>query len=195
MKFKTLAAAAFALALAASPSHAAGSTSFGINVGVNLPTGDFGDIASLGYFGGVTGTMMINDQFGIGGDINFHSFGVNNDYEEALAVLAGESVDVSWSAIQVTPHAKFLFSKGGDFIPYARVGLGIYNTKFKIETATSGDSEESSSDFGYNLGIGGMKKLGDKMAMGVELLYHSISSEGESANLFTVGGVLNFGGN
>lgn len=195
MKLKHLFAAAFAVVIAVAPAHAARKHTFGFTAGPNLPTGDFGDIASLGYFGGVTGTLMINDQFGVGGDVSYHSFGVNNDYEEALAVAAGESVDVSWSSIQITPHAKFFFSSSGDLRPYARLGLGIYSTKLKIEAASLGTEEDSSSDFGFDLGIGALKQAGEHMAYGAELLYHSISSDGESANFFTIGGVLQFGGN
>ena len=192
MKFKTLTAAVFALTVAASPSFA-GASWLGVNAGLNVPTGVFGDIASLGYFGGVTGSMMINDNFGVGADINFHSFGVNNDYEEALAVDVGESVDVSLSSIQMTPHIIYMFPTSGDFKPYAKLGLGFYNSKVKVEAATLGSQEDSQSDFGFNLGVGGLKQASEKMAYGVELLYHSIQSDGESIALFTVGGVLKFG--
>jgi len=192
MKSKVLTAAVFALAVAASPSFAGGPTWIGANLGLNMATGDFGDVASTGYFAGATGTMMLNEQFGVGGDLNFHSFGVNDDFEEDLAAGLGESVDVSLSAIQFTPHGKFFFSTSGDFMPYAKLGVGFYNTKAKIEAA-SGESDDSNTDLGFNLGVGGMFKASDKMAYGVELLYHSIMTEDESSNLFTIGGVLTFG--
>lgn len=192
MKSRILAAAVCSLALAASPSFASGPTWIGANLGLNMATGDFGDVASTGFFGGATGTMMVNEQFGIGGDINFHSFGVADEFEEDLAAGLGTSVDVSLSAIQITPHGKFFFSTSGDFKPYGKLGIGFYNTKAKIESSL-GSSDDSETNLGFNLGVGGLFKASDKMAYGVELLYHSIMTEDESSNLFTIGGVLQFG--
>lgn len=193
MKSKMLAAAVLALSFAAAPSHAAG-TWIGVKAGLNLPTGDFGDVASLGYFAGATGTVMMSEQFGLGGDLVFHSFGVDNDYEEAEAVRVGSTVDISLSALQITPHAMYVIPTNGDFKPFVRLGLGLYRAAKKLEASGGGDSNDSSTDFGFNVGVGGMKKASDKMAYGVELLYHSISTEGDSSNLFTVGGKLVFGG-
>lgn len=193
MKRNLLAAAVLALTVSATPSFASGPTWLGVNAGVNVPTGDFGDFASLGFFGGATGTMMINEQFGVGGDINFHSFGVSDDYEELLAALAGEPVDVSLSAVQITPHAKYFFGSGSDFTPYAKFGVGIYNLRAKVESASVGSSDDSESKLGFNLGVGGMIKASETMAYGVELLYHTIMTDDESSSLFTIGGVLNFG--
>jgi opacity protein-like surface antigen len=192
VKSKALLAAVFALALAAPPSHAAGMTWIGAGGGLNMPMGDFGDVASLGFFGGVSGTHMLNDQFGVGGDIHFHSFGVDDEFEEGLAVLAGESVDVSLSALQFTAHGTWMFPMEGDFKPYARLGLGFYNVGSKVEGGTF-DSDDSETNFGFNLGLGGMFKTSDTMAIGGEVLYHSIMTEDEASNLITIGAKIAFG--
>jgi opacity protein-like surface antigen len=191
MKLRTGLLMLLALLVLAPAARAAGSTTLGLQGGLGFPIGDFTDVATLGFHVGGTGTFMVNQSFGVGGDVLWHSHGVNDDYEEALAVAAGTNVDVSLSTAQVTAHGVLLLPAGPVVRPYLKVGLGIYSSSAKIESQ-SGTTDESDTDVGFNIG-GGVHYKGPGIGYGGELAYHYIATEGDASSMITIGALLTFG--
>ncbi len=192
MKIRSLVLALSVLALVASPCLAGAPVWLGAQLGFTVPTGDYKDEASLGFLAGLTGTYMLTDIFGVGGDIALHTPGVSDDFEEAQAALAGSTVDVSFRAIQITPHAKLVIPVEGAMKPYAKVGLGLYNLGSKVEGGSL-DVDQSRTKFGFNLGIGMQSLLTSVVAWSGELAYHSVNTDGGSTNLFTLAAGIHFG--
>jgi opacity protein-like surface antigen len=121
---------------------------------------------------------MLTPVFGLGADLGYHWWGGNED------VFAG--ADATFSGIQATAQGTFMIPMQGKARPYLAGGLGLYNMKFELESSL-GDQEDSSSEFGYNLG-GGLNWLVSPMYMiGIGAGYHSVQTEGEATNFYTVG--------
>ena len=172
--------------LAATPALA-GEKWFGFNGGVSGPSGDFGDAANMGYHGTLTGTYMLTPAFGVGADLGYHWWGGSDDY-------FGSGADASFSGIQATAQGTYMIPLQGKARPYIGAGLGLYNFGVEVESPL-GDSDDSSSDFGYNIG-GGLNWLVSPMyMMGIGAGYHSIQTEGDATNFYTVGVNLLWGKN
>ena len=191
MRIPVLAVALLASLLCAPPSAAAPAVWLGAELGLSLPTGDYKDEASLGLLVGLTGTYMLGDLFGIGGDLAIHSPGVADDFEEAMAAAAGATVDVGLRAIQATAHARLTLPTRGTVKPYLRGGFGLYNLGSRVEGGTL-DVDDSETDLGFNLGIGALAAA-EAVALTGELAYHSIGTEGSSTIMFTLAVGLHFG--
>jgi opacity protein-like surface antigen len=160
---------------------------FGLNAGVSGPTGDFSDFADMGWQGTATGTYMLTPALGLGADLGYHSWGGSDDYDAFLQFISGDpAAEGSFTAIQGTGHLTFMIPMEGKARPYLQGGLGVYNVKAKVETSTD-DVDDSSSDFGFNLG-GGVNFLVSPMYMvGLGAAYHSIQTEDTSTDFYTVG--------
>jgi len=175
-------------ALAATPVFAdKGDFWFGLDAGISGPTGDFSDFADMGYHGTATGTFMVSPVLGIGADVGYHTWGGTDDYDALLQFLSGDpGAEGSFSAIQATAHAMFMIPMEGKARPYLKGGLGMYNLKAKVESSF-GDADESESNFGFNIG-GGVNFLASPMFMvGLGAAYHSVQTEDQSTDFYTVG--------
>lgn len=192
MRIRALALALAGLAFVAMPCAASHPFWLGADLGLSSPTGDYKDEASLGILLGLTGTYMFNDLFGVGGDLALHSPGVADDFEEAMAVSAGAPVDVSFHAIQVTPHAKFLIPASGKVRPYVKGGLGLYDLGSKVEGGLL-DVDQSDMKFGFNLGVGAQYLATSVFAVSGELAYHSISGDDATTSMLTLAAGVRFG--
>ena len=71
------------LAMVAGTANAATNT-VGLTGGLGIPTGNYGDAASKGWQLGATGTHMVNQQWGFGGDVVYHAWG-GSDQANAAA--------------------------------------------------------------------------------------------------------------
>lgn len=191
MKLRVSIIAMLAL-LALAPAARAGTTQLGLVGGLGFPIGDFGDAASLGFHLGGTGTYMVSDRFGFGGDIVWHSHGVDDEFEEALAAASGVSVDVTLSTLQFGAHGVYVLPSGPVVQPFLKYGVGIYNGTAKVEAGAQ-SSDESEADVGFNLGGGVHYRGSGAIGYGGEVLYHYIASDGDATTLITVSGKLTFG--
>jgi opacity protein-like surface antigen len=128
---------------------------------------------------------MLNEQFGIGGDLGYHAWGASEDVEAALA----PDEEISWSAIQATAHGTMMFPTQSNVKPYAQLGFGLYNLAFKFESP-SGDFDDSESKFGFNIG-GGMNFLtSGNSRWGMGAAVHFVPAEddlGSDVNFYTLG--------
>ncbi len=192
MKLK---AAVLGLALMAMSTGVASAAGYwvGVTGGGAFPTGDFSDEASTGFNFGGTGTYMVNEMFGVGGDVVYHMWSGSDDLNAELEMLFGPGSEVKFSAIQATAHGVWMPAMTGAVKPHVKVGAGIYNVKAKFESP-SGDADDSESKLGFNAGGGLGWAAGGNMMVGVNAAYHIVPAEESNADFFTVGLNLLWGG-
>ena len=173
----------------------AGTNWIGFSGGAGIPTGDYGDAATTGWHIGATGTHMVNDQWGLGGDIGYHAWAGSSSANAAAELLFGAGSEFSWSAFQASGHAVMMFPTQSNVKPYANVGLGIYDIALKLTTPT-GDDNTSKTKLGFNFG-GGMNFVGSgNQRWGMDAAYHIVPAQddlGTDINFFTLGVNLMWG--
>jgi CheY-like chemotaxis protein len=88
----------------------------------------------------------------------------------------------SGKVFRVSPELRMNFGSmvGPNF--FAQGGVGLYNVSFNMEDSIVGDLDDSSSEFGFNVGAGVGFPVGPKTRMNVQGQYHSVATEGESTN-------------
>jgi Outer membrane protein beta-barrel domain len=171
------------LSLVAVPmAHAEGTMSFGLNGGVAMPMGDFGDAFKLGFAGGVYGDYWMNSKVAIGADVMYNRFTGDED-------VFGSGSDITFSDIQFGGHLKYKFPmEGSSMAPWLQGGVAAYNGK----ADGSGVDGDSSTDFGFNVGAGLGFWSNPSMGLGVVGLFHDVMTEGESTQYINVGLNLTF---
>lgn len=189
MKSKMAILAVGLLVLGASSAGATGTMCFGVGAGASLPSGNYSDAAKTGWHAGGTGTYMLNTQWGIGGDVNYHRWGASDDMNAAAEAGFGTGSKFSWTAIQATPHVQFRIPTQTSMKPYAQVGVGLYSLSLKL-SSPSGNDTESKSKMGFNFGGGMDMVTSNSMSWGIDTAYHIISAQddlGTDINNFTFG--------
>jgi len=176
------------LAMVAGTANAATNT-VGLTGGLGIPTGNYGDAASKGWQLGATGTHMVNQQWGFGGDVVYHAWGGSDQANAAAEQTFGTGSEFKWSAIQATAHAIMAFPTTSNAKPFAKVGAGLYNVDLKLDTPT-GNTSQSKSEFGFNVGGGVNFLTKSNMTWGLSGAYHIVSAKndlGSDVNFFQVG--------
>ena len=153
--------AVLALTASAQVVHAQTSMSFGIAAGATIPTGDFGDFFDTGFHGmatlGFTPAML---PFGVRIDGMYNSLDASEGVDATAKVLG-------FSANGVLAMGGMVAS------PYLIGGVGFYNTDLGI------GGDDSSSDFGINIGLGARFNLSG-FGTFAEIRFHNIFTEDES---------------
>jgi len=100
---------------------------------------------------------------------------------------------ISASAIRINPALRVNFGSmvGPNF--FAQGGAGLYSVSGKVEDSVLGDADDSSTEFGFNLGAGVGFPVGPKTRMNVMGQYHSVATEGESTNYLAFRAGVGFG--
>ena len=127
------------LAVLAGTANAATNT-VGLTGGMGIPTGNYSDAAANGWNLGVTGTHMVNSQWGFGGDVAYHAWGGSKNANAAAELVYGPGSDFKWSAVQATAHAVMAFPTQSSMKPYAKVGAGLYDVDLKLESPSGNGS-------------------------------------------------------
>lgn len=183
---------------------AAGAMTFGVDGGVALPTGDFGDYFKMGYQGGVFGEYGFDKQFAVGIGADYDKVSVKDEYKtdlEAIAILEGApadvTVDVKESVIPITLYVKWMPPMKDDKVaPYITVGGGYYMMKTDV-TASVSDLAVSASTTtnkpGFFGGVGVDFKASPQIKVGVFGKAHDILTEGKSSMYINAGVSVGFG--
>jgi opacity protein-like surface antigen len=95
--------------------------------------------------------------------------------------------EVNAKALRITPAVRMNFGSmvGPNF--FAQGGAGFYNVSSEWNYSDSSDpslsltADDSSTEFGFNLGAGVGFPVGPKTRMNVQGQYHSVATEGESS--------------
>ena len=157
--------------------HAQGKMALGINGGVALPLGDFGDGFDMGFGGNA---------------IFIYHTSPNSDVTVTVGYLTWsgkDSSDLTFSSIPVMVGGKYLFGKG-KFNPYINGELGVHfataeTPEYVINGQTYGGSV-SDTYFGWGAGGGFLYKLGQNMNLDFNVRYNGIASEGNSSNYVSI---------
>lgn len=157
----------------------------GLNGGVAVPMGDFGDVADRGFNVGASGTWMLAPAWGVGVDVGYYMWGGKD-------VPAG--LDLNFNAVQATGHFLFMAPSESTVKPWLKAGIGMYNFSGKLEGGGPGiDFDASESNMGFNVGGGINLKSSPTMSYGLGAGYHMIQTEGETTDMVTVNLNLMFG--
>ena len=167
----------------------------GVNGGLQLPMGDFGEGLNLGFGGGISGEYLVNENIGIGLNAGYYIFGV-------------DGADINLGYIPVALNGRYYFTTEG-FKPYGGIDLGLYTISTPAQTFTETMDmgplgtqtiemeipSVSASNFGIAPVLGFQYDFSDALALDVNAKYNLIFSEGASTSIlgFGVGIVYTFG--
>ena len=181
---KLSALALVATLLFAGQASAEKNMSWSLYGGMSNPTGEGSPDGS--FAGRVNLLYQATPVIGVGMEVGYHKFGsMDSD------MGGGVTLETSSNTWQFTPTVKAQ-SVQGSIRPYGIGGLGFYNSSFSMEASDgSVDASDSSTDFGFNLGAGAEFGTGPT-TFGVETRWHSISTEGESTDMISFMGGINF---
>ena len=191
MKLKSAILAMTLLAMGAGAANA-GQWYIGGTGGAGIPTGDYSNAAATGWNAAATVTNVLNDQWGIGADLGYHSWNASKDAQDALELALGAGTKAKTSAVQATAHAMYRFPTTSNAKPYAQVGAGLYNLAAEISDSptASANTSNSWSKLGFNVGAGMNFATSSNMMWGMNGTYHIIPAKndfGSDVNMFTVG--------
>jgi len=172
MKLRSTFLALLLAAVVAAPAAAAELWA-GAQAGIGIPIGNLSDVASTGFNLGVHGLYRLTDQFGVGGELGWQSYGGNDDFEKNLSALNGQTVDATLRIIPVLAYAEYRLPGQTSMVPFLRGGLGFYNlaSKFEGQTFTDKDNE---TKFGLHVGGGLNGEFSDTVGWSADGLYHYV---------------------
>ena len=174
---RSLIVAAVALACICTASSASAQSvnplRFGVAGGLTLPQGDDADFVSTGYH--ILGTLGFQAPMvpvGLRLDVGYNGFGEKDDNGVTANILSA------------TVNGIFNMSMAPAVSPYLIGGLGMYRSKVEIDGL--GDAgEASSTDFGFNGGIGLRFGLSGFSTF-AEARYNHIMTDGESTSYIPI---------
>lgn len=178
-----LATLACALALGA-PGLQAQGVEFSLGGGLSIPTGDFDDVAKLGWQGTAAVSFVPrNGAVGFQFDGTYSRFGVDGGF------------DVNQQFIYATGNGVYKFlsaEENGSFRPYLIGGLGLYNLKLTGDDAPA-FGEDSQTKFGINAGAGFDVKMGGA-SLFIEGRFHNVFADPSSRQFIPLTLGIRFGG-
>lgn len=158
-----LAAFAFLAAVSATTAQAQRPVSVGVSAGASMPSGDFGEVSSLGYnVTGSVGLSLPTLPVAFRADVMLNQFSLK-DFEDFGTRVIGANANVMYALPGVAVR------------PYVIGGAGMYNIKGTGE----GVSSESQTELGLNGGIGAQFSLAGFKTF-AEARYHHVMSKDDA---------------
>jgi hypothetical protein len=155
---------------------------FGVGGGVSIPTGDFDDVAKMGWHGtGLVSITPANLPIGFQIDGTFSRFSDDTplDIKEQLFYGTGNIV------------YNFQTAEDSRFHPYLIGGGGVYNLDAKGDDVPS--TVESTTKFGINAGAGFNFTAGSA-GLFLEGRFHDVFTEGSNTQFIPITLGVRFGG-
>ena len=147
---------------------------FGVQGGISMPTGDFGDAANMGFLvGGLLDFMPAGMPIGVRVNVDYNRWGAKDEVSDFLEID-------NFSVLSATVNALLAIQTGGGIAPYAIGGVGMYRSSCSPDC-------EASNDFGFNIGGGLNFGLG-AMDTGVEVRYHKV----DDSSFITIPFIIRF---
>jgi opacity protein-like surface antigen len=162
--------------------NAQGKMGVGVQAGIALPMGDFGDGYDMGFGGNATFAYHLNPMVDITGSIGYLTW-------------SGKDGDYTFSSIPVLVGIRYYFGQG-KFHPYVTGELGMHFTTVDVPSVviygiTVGGGSASDSFFGFGAGAGFLYQLSPTLDLDVNAKFSNISSSGGSSSYITIlAGVL-----
>lgn len=161
-----------------------GELGLGIQAGIALPMGTFGDAFDMGFGGMATFHYALDKNIILTGTTGYLTFSMKN----STSTTSG-----TFSAIPILPGIRYLLSDGS-FAPYIGTDLGLFMGSTKVTVEIFGqkqEASESSSDFGVAPMVGFFMPLGD-MQLDVNAKYNIIFTEDESTSFLGINAGIKF---
>ena len=179
---KSVAAVALGMLVSTSALHAQGAE-FSLGGGVDLPLGDFDDVAKMGFHG-LAGVSVVpaNSPVGIQVDGNYSQFKDDTPLDIKFQLIYGTANIVY----------KFKTSEESRFRPYLIGGGGVYNFKAKGDDVLAG-VDDSQTKFGINAGAGFDIKAGSAGVF-IEGRFHDVFTTGSNTTFIPLTIGVRFGG-
>lgn len=133
-------------------STAVQAVTFGANLELAMPMGDFADWANMGFGGTVQAEYEVNEMIIATGSVGYLMWSGKDAWED---------MDYKWSCIPIKAGGKYLI---GDSGLYGIFELGMYMFTIKADYDSPWGSfkiDESESEFGFAPGIGYQMPLGN----------------------------------
>ncbi len=155
----------------AAEAQASSAQRFGINAGVALPMGDFGDGAGLGIHAGAHLEMPLGTTLKLRFNLDYGRYGGEDGTIVDNVTLLGGVANI---IVPITTSSALK--------PYILGGIGYYNGKVEFNDGTpSGDS----SELAFNFGAGYDFKMGNSNLF-TEIRFLSIQTEGSATNTLPI---------
>jgi hypothetical protein len=141
---------------------------FGLEGGMSIPTGDYGDAFGPGPMFGVFGDLGVNPNLSLGADIigNFH--GMSDSFNDNFSV---SGFDVDFTVVQFGAHARFRPTLSGLWL---QGGLGAYNGHTKV-TFPGFEGDDSATKLGFSVGAGMDFPFNPAMNFGLMATFHNVT--------------------
>jgi opacity protein-like surface antigen len=164
--------------LAAGFINAQSKMALGINAGIALPMGDFGDNYDMGFGGNALFVYHASPN----ADVTFTA--------GYLTWSGKDSNDVTFSSIPVMVGGKYLFGKD-KLHGYVNGELGAHFVtvdlpEYEILGETYGGGSESDTYFGWGAGAGVLYQIGHNMDLDFNVKYNMIMSENTSTDYVSI---------
>jgi opacity protein-like surface antigen len=155
---------------------------FGIMAGATIPQGDAGDLAKTGFhLGGLVNFQPSMVPLALRGEVTYHGLS-GKEFEFEGFPANGPDLSI----ISGTINGLFEFGSMGTVStthPYVIGGLGVYRSKFSSDGE---DNDVSSTDFGFNAGVGVRFGLGGLNTF-AEARFHNVfvgdNEDGEGGSI------------
>jgi outer membrane protein with beta-barrel domain len=179
---KAVAALALGMLVSTSALHAQGAE-FSLGGGVDVPLGDFDDVAKLGFHG-LAGVSVVPANWPVGIQVDGSYAQFKDD----------TPLDIKFQFIYGTANIvyKFKSSEETRFRPYLIGGGGVYNIKQKGDDVNP-LIDDSQTKFGINAGAGFDIKAGSA-GLFVEGRFHDVFTSGSNTTFIPLTIGLRFGG-
>lgn len=142
------------------------SSRFGVNAGVALPMGDFGDNAELGFHLGGHIQLPLGETLKLRVNGDFGRYGLS------------DGIDGSWTLLGGVANIVLPITTSSALKPYVFGGVGMYNWKLDIDGIGSTDDTK----LAFNIGAG--YDFGKNLF--TELRFLSIQTDGDALNTLPI---------
>jgi hypothetical protein len=154
----------------------------GATVGVQIPSGSFGDGVKTGFGFNVLAKYIIKEHLALGVDLGYYGFGAKD--------VGVEGVKASAKAIPITALVEFIIGTGKTK-PYIGADVGLFSLGAKA-SAQGISVSASKSYFGLAPTGGVMIGLGDRMSLCANAKYNIVFSEGGNTSWIGINAGLIF---
>jgi len=159
-------------------------------LGLVMPTGDFGDTyvelpATAGFAGGFSVEYFLNENIAFGGKFMYDRFGM--DTETAEEEYPTIDWDGNWTIIEFGAFVKYTFTPNSPTRFFGRVGFIMGKVDGKLEGSQGGVSADAeidiSSALGLEGGIGVMHLINETTGIFGEIGLTHLMTDGKDAEI------------
>jgi hypothetical protein len=168
-------------------------TSFSVDGGLSIPTGDAGEKANLGFCVGFNGFYEFRPNVLIGARVGYNRWGADEEIYENTGFAA--DADGHWSSFEIVPQVRYLImpdeTKAINF--FGQAGLGLYRMAYDVEVDFTDDAiddfkhDDATFELGFCIG-GGISMARGGFNYEIRPMYHIVFTEGDAFTYFAVTG-------